>query len=142
MAHLRILSISFFLLMIFTNQVVSANEISVSTMSFQNSTIHFNATKSPTNFSFSDSLGERNLKIQKCNKNIIDDFWKKMVKVVNNIQASNIKGRQPSTSTTWIRYEGVQFPILSVDPAVHFFNGVPSDSHVLFSESKRLCRKK
>lgn len=142
MTYLKMNSLIFFSLMIHTIQSFSANEINTSTFSFQNSTIHFSTTKSPTNFTFSDSLGERKLMIKECNKKIIEEFWVKMVKVVNKIQVLNIKGRKPSNSIPWIKYEGVELPILSFDPALHFFNGVPNDSHVLFSESKRLCRKK
>lgn len=141
MIYRRIALYVFFILVTISPKIILAKELNASTLSFQNSTIHFSAIKSKTEFSFSDDLGTRTLKIQKCNENVINDFWMKMVRVVNNTHGISEKNRAPSSSA-WVNYEGIQVSILNFDPALHFFNNVPTESHILFSESKRLCRKK
>lgn len=118
-----------------------ANKASESEIAFQNSSIHFQATKTKSKFTFSDNLGPRSLDIKKCNKKIVDNFWQGLIKSVNSLQGTNSKGRLPS-SGAWVKYEGIKFQVLDFEPAIHFFNKVPNNSHILFSESKRLCQSK
>lgn len=118
-----------------------AEKISDSEISFQNSSIHFQAVKTKSKLTFSDSLGSRSLEIKKCNKKIVDNFWQGLVTSVNSLQGTNSKTRLPS-SNAWVKYEGIKFQVLDFEPAIHFFNKVPNNSHVLFSESKRLCPSK
>lgn len=118
-----------------------AEKISESEIAFQNSSIHFQATKSKSKLIFSDNLGSRSLDIKKCNKKVVDNFWQGLIKSVNSLQATSAKGRLPS-SNAWVKYEGIKFQVLDFEPAIHFFNKVPNNSHILFSESKRLCQPK
>jgi hypothetical protein len=98
--------------------------------------------KSKSKLIFSDGLGSRDLKIKICNKKVVNAFWDDLVKNVNSLQNSTpIKGRLPSPGA-WLKYDGIQFRVLDFEPAIHFFNKVPNESHVLFSESRRLCKGK
>ena len=115
-------------------------ESSQSEIAFQNSSIHFQATKTKSKFTFSDNLGPRSLEIKKCNRKAVEDFWQGLVKSVNTLQGSGIKDRLPSSSA-WVKFEGIKFQVLDFEPAIHFFNKVPNNSQVLFSESRRLCKK-
>ncbi|MBX2988012.1 MAG: hypothetical protein KF802_08940 [Bdellovibrionaceae bacterium] len=113
---------------------------SQSEIAFQNSSIHFQATKTKSKFTFSDNLGPRSLEIKKCNRKVVEDFWQGLVKSVNSLQGSGIKERLPS-SNAWVKFEGVKFQVLDFEPAIHVFNKAPNNSQVLFSESRRLCKK-
>jgi len=118
-----------------------AEKISGSEISFHNSTIHFQAVKTKSKLTFSDNLGPRSLDIKKCNKKVVDNFWQGLVKSVNSLQGASSKTRLPS-SNAWVKYEGIKFQVLDFEPAIHFFSKVPNNSHVLFSESRRLCKSK
>lgn len=118
-----------------------AGKVSESEIEFQNSSIHFHAIKSKSKLTFSDNLGPRSLDIKKCNKKIVEKFWEGLIKSVNSLQGTNSKGRLPSSSA-WVKYEGIKFQVLDFEPAIHFFNKVPNNSHILFSESRRLCQSK
>lgn len=134
-------SLTFFIFAILGADLCWADKISESEIAFQNSSIHFQATKSKSKFIFSDNLGSRSLDIKKCNKKIVDNFWQGLIKSVNSLQGATSKGRVPS-SNAWVKYEGIKFQVLDFEPAIHFFNKVPNNSHILFSESKRLCQSK
>lgn len=111
-----------------------------SEIAFQNSSIRFQATKTKSKFTFSDNLGPRSLEIKKCNRKVVEDFWRGLVDSVNSLQGSGIKDRLPSSSA-WVQFDGIKFQVLEFEPAIHFFNKVPNNSQVLFSESRRLCKK-
>lgn len=113
---------------------------SQSEIAFQNSSIHFQATKTKSKFTFSDNLGTRSIEIKKCNRKAVERFWQDLVKSVNSLQGAGIKEKLPSSSA-WVKFEGIKFQVLDFEPAIHFFNKVPNNSHVLFSESRRLCKK-
>lgn len=109
---------------------------------FKNSSIFFRASKTATELEFSDSLGQRNLKIKSCNKKLVNKFWSDIEKNVSSLQLSkNSKGRVPS-SDAWVKYEGIKLNVLNFEPALRFFNQVPNESLILFVESKKLCGKK
>ena len=114
---------------------------SSSEIEFKNNTIFFQATKTSQTFSFSDNLGTRDLKIQKCNQKIIGDFWDEMIAKIKTLQSSGPKSNK-ATSGAWVKFEGVQSRVLDFEPALHFFDQVPNNSHVLFTESRRLCKGK
>lgn len=119
----------------------SANKASESEIVFQNSSIHFQATKTKLKLTFSDNLGPRSLEIKKCNKKLVDNFWQGLTKSVDGLQSTSTTVRLPSSSA-WVSYEGIKFQVLDFEPAIHFFNKIPNNSHILFSESTRLCRSK
>jgi len=126
----------------FATALAHAETGSEQEIAFQNSIIRFEATKTNSKLTFSDRLGSRNLEIKKCNTKLVENFWQGLVKSIENLQSPNTgKGRVPS-SGAWVKYEGVRFQVLDFEPAIHFFNKVPNNSHVLFAESKRLCRNK
>lgn len=128
------------LILFFTSSYFAA--ASSSELEFQNSTIHFQAVKDKNKFQFSDSLGSRKLEIKNCNRSLVDKFWKDLVKNVNSLQSPKTPKERIPTSNAWVKYEGIQFRILDFEPSMKFFNNAPSNSHVLFAESKRLCRGK
>lgn len=115
---------------------------SPSEIEFQNSTIHFRAVLDKNKFKFSDSLGQRELIIKNCNRNLVDNFWKNMVKNVNSLQSPQFPKERILTSNAWVKYEGIPLRILHFEPAMKFFNNVSNNSHVLFTESKSRCRGK
>ena len=106
---------------------------------FKNSSIYFQITKMKTTFTVVDGMGSRHLEIKKCNEEVIDKFWKGLVKAVNSLQSTG--GKQSSSSKAWVKYEGIQFPVLGFEASLRYFNKVPSNLHVLFSQSRRLCQK-
>lgn len=63
-------------------------DASSSEIEFQNSTIHFHAIKDKNKFQFSDSLGLREIMIKNCNRDLVDKFWRALVKNVNSLQSS------------------------------------------------------
>lgn len=121
---------------------ISSATASPTEVEFKNSSIFFRASKTATEFEYSDSLGQRNLKIKSCNKKIVNKFWSDIEKNVSSLQLSkNSKGRVPS-SDAWVKYEGIKLNVLNFEPALRFFNQVPNESLILFVESKKLCGKK
>lgn len=108
---------------------------------YSNSLIHFRAVKSKNGIMISDHFGPRTLDIKACNEKIVEKFWNALLANVRSVRGTTfLKNRKPSSSL-WIKYEGIQFHLLGFEPSILFFNDVPFHSLVLFSESKRLCRK-
>lgn len=121
---------------------ISHAEMVSTELEYQNSTIRFHVVKSKSDLRFSDELGERTLKIRKCNKTLVEKFWQDLIQNVGSLQSETAdKTRKPS-SGAWVKYEGLYNKVLDFEPALKFFNKVPSQSHVLFVESKILCKDK
>jgi hypothetical protein len=120
----------------------SAATAPASEIEFRNSTIQFQAVRTPKTLKFSDRQGARELKIQSCNKKIVDTYWKSLVRKVNSLQSTGpLKLRVPA-SAAWVKYEGIQMRVLDFEPSMKFFNRVPATTHMIFWESKRLCKGK
>ncbi len=115
-------------------------EALVAEVEYQNNPIYFQALKSKSKFTFSDRLGSRSLAIKPCNEKLIGKFWQDLTKNIISIQRYNAPRGQSQHSSAWLKYEGIQYPILDFDPTIRYFNKVPNNTHVLFSESKTLCK--
>jgi hypothetical protein len=127
-------------LFLFSNAFAAA--LPSSEIEFKNSSIQFQAVKTPKTLKFSDKWGARELTIQSCNKKVVETYWKSLVKKVNSLQSTgSLKTRVPA-SAAWVRYEGVQMQVLNFEPTLRFFNRVPATTHMIFWESRRLCKRK
>ena len=56
---------------------------------------------------------------------------------IGNLQSSR---NNPPPTKAWIKLEGVQFPVLETEDAFRYLISVPNKSHILFSQSERLCK--
>lgn len=121
---------------------ISNADVGSSELEYQNSTIRFHVVKTKAKMTFSDELGARNLEIRKCNKALVEKFWADLVQNVGSLQSSTPHQDRMPSSGAWVKYEGLYNKVLDFEPALKFFNKVPNNSHVLFVESKRLCKDK
>jgi hypothetical protein len=110
-----------------------------STIEYKSNSTKFLISKSLTTFKFGDGLGDRDFAIKDCNKALVQDFWKSTTDKIAGLQSS---ADSPPVAAAWVKVDGIQFPVLKNEKAHAFFNSIPSKSHVLFSESQRLCKGK
>jgi hypothetical protein len=109
------------------------------TIEYKSNSTKFLMSKTKASLKFSDDLGNRDFEIKDCNKALVQDFWKSTTDKIAGLQSS---ANSPPPSAAWVKVDGIQMPVLKSEKAYAFLNSVPSKSHVLFSESQRLCKGK
>jgi hypothetical protein len=115
-----------------------ANSQTQSEIEYKNGSVFFQTTKTALTLTFTDHLGERRLEIKDCNRKSVESFWKKLTDQIDNLRSAP-KNHPPTEA--WVKFEGLQFPVLQNELANQFLSSVPIKSHALFTGSRRLCKK-
>lgn len=102
----------------------------------------FAAQYDKANLSFTDRMGQKNLKVKSCNQTLVRDFWKSLQEHAEKIQTVKVEKTAPKLQVATLKVDKVEFPILETDPSLRFFTDVPSQVNVVFIESLRRCKKK
>ncbi len=99
---------------------------------------HFTTSKSSSLITFKDESGLQELKISKCNKKQVGDFWSSLVNKINNLQSSEKIGSK--TPSIWVKFEGAKFKVLEFEPARKTFDEAPFYFGLLMANSARDCK--
>lgn len=109
-------------------------------LEFHGGSTHYQIHKSPSEFSFRDRLGNRSLTLKKCNRNLINTFWKKLSKNIYRKNKAQFTATKPTTNDAWIRINGSYASLQAFEPAYKDLNRIPQRIHVLFTEERRRCK--
>lgn len=132
--------LSFFLVFSFSD-VDSVRASVGSEVSYRNGTIYFFASKSGSKLRFTDHLGARDLEIKTCNRDLVDSFWKNITDSVASLKFAKVNKKKIPAGSAKLKFEGIEFPILSFEPARQEFNRVPEKYQALLLESLKKCAK-
>lgn len=106
-------------------------------ISFDGQGVKYKATLKSTSFQFSDQLGIRSIPVTKCNKKIINSYWKTLrqkAKAVNQVKLT--KKKNPFGT---LRVGTKKKAIAPFDPRGPYFLKLPEHTHSIFRKVKRVC---
>lgn len=110
---------------------------------FQGGGSFFEATKSDTQFLFSDKEGPYRIEVKKCNKQVVDHVWSKWDKAAQSISKRDVLKKKSQThKDSWVEKNGQMRPIYNFDAAYSTFLKARSDAYAAFVESERVCAGK
>jgi hypothetical protein len=105
---------------------------------FKDHRVYIKIKKAKDTFEITDELGTRALQIKNCNKKIIHEFSEDILTHIKGLQTSQSSNKK--NPDRWVKFEGIQYPVLTFEPAFKFFHETSHRSHALFMESHRLCK--
>lgn len=129
---------SLLFLLVFHSQVYAATEASSIKIEYREGQRHFIAEKSKKILKFTNAIGERELKIRRCNEELVDRFWSGMLQRAQSVKAKGLKSK--TRDIAWVKVQGVKAEILDFEPAYVYFQKASFTADVVFLESRKLCK--
>jgi hypothetical protein len=86
-------------------------------------------------------FGPRSLSLKACNKAAAKKFTESLTNHFEHLQLQKrISGVYPKRSAH-LRFENIDYAVLSFEPGFRFFNQIPMKANLLFIQSDRQCAK-
>lgn len=91
---------------------------------------------------FTNSRGTRSLTIEPCNRKLANQYWDALLDRVKSVKRVPAGLEHSKWIAARVRFEGLQFPVLSFDRNLSAFFKLDEQTTELFFESMRVCKKK